>query len=294
MSETPTIGYLGPAGSHSHQAVYKLGEAGLDHAEAVPWPSLGRLMEAVAQGKALYGLLPVENALEGAVVEVMEAIGLGKHELIVLAEITIPVVHCLIAPDKEEDGPDPAVETVISHPQALAQCRENLTARFGESLHYELAASTSDAVRRLKLTGNPTWRAVGTEAAAALYGLTVEATNISDAPDNQTRFWLITGKNTPTDLHLPKGWTDKSLKTSVCVGLKDRPGVLSDVLVLLKEHGVNLTRIESRPSKKRFGDYMFYLDMDCDLTAAKHQNTLADLKKETHYLHLAGPYKILQ
>ncbi len=290
MTASLQLGYLGPEGSHSHQAALRLVKTGVldGEGELVPYGTLFQLMEAVeAEGLSL-AVLPVENALEGAVLEVMEAIGLEKRRLQVHLEYLAPVNHCLIR--KANGKPPGPVTTVISHPQALAQCRETLRRLFGPDVALKTAPSTSEAVRMLAEAGED-WAAIGTVAAARRYGMTVVQESLSDASDNMTRFLLVSKAGEAPSFH--RDLSGYPCKTSLCMGLKDRPGVLVDILLVFKAYGINMTRIESRPSKRRFGDYLFYIDIDGNLWDPEHEKIRLYLEADTTYLKAAGPYACL-
>lgn len=291
MSSCPiTLGYLGPEGSHSHHA-----SLCLQHALTWPqvrleaYPSLGRLMEATEHQAVTYGLVPYENALEGSVIEVLETLGLQKRLLQPQLEFLVPVLHGLI---QKSPGP---IHTVVSHPQALGQCRETLIRLYGQDLLFEHAPSTSEAVKSLQADPAESGRAaLGSRAAAERYGLQVIHPDVSDAPDNMTRFFLLSASAQSTPPSPPGILSlDTPLKTTLCLGLQDRPGALVDVLLLFKQFSVNLTKIESRPSRKRFGEYLFHIDTEGDLGAPEKTEVLIALKSHTTYLHRLGPYASL-
>lgn len=285
------IGYLGPEGSHSHAAGLKL----CSHypslsVELAPYASLFELMAAVEAEEIPFGLLPIENALEGSVVEVLETVGLQKRKLQPCLELMVAVNHCLI----QRSGHP--VKTVVSHPQAIAQCRETLIRLFGPSVRFEFAPSTSEAVRILQeeSVDEDCRAAIGTMAAANRYGLKVIQQNVSDAPDNLTRFFLLHAGFPLAQSFLTRlNPTHFKQKTSFCMGIHDRPGALVDVLTLFKTHTVNLSKIESRPSKKRFGEYVFHMDAEGDLTLPRYQPLMRELEGETPFIHLLGPYGCL-
>jgi prephenate dehydratase len=246
-------------------------------------------MEATEKQAVTYGLVPYENALEGSVIEVLETLGLQKRQLQPQLEFLVPVLHGLI-----QKAPGP-IHTVVSHPQALGQCRETLIRLYGKDLLFENAPSTSEAVKSLQGTPAESGRAaLGSRAAAERYGLQVIHPDVSDAPDNMTRFFLLSASAQNTQ-PLPPGTLppDTPLKTSLCLGLQDRPGALVDVLLLFKQFSVNLTKIESRPSRKRFGEYLFHIDTQGDLDAPEKNEVLNALKAHTTYLQRLGPYASL-
>lgn len=308
-----TLGFLGPEGSHSHQAVLGLLEGGLEknnpnplaQLALKPYPTLIALLRAVEEGAVASALLPYENALEGSVVEVLEALGKAEQRLYVLAELLHPVVHCLIQPP----GASGPVHTVLSHPQALAQCRQTLEGLFGPNLIYRATASTSEAVEQVSdyyqtlqasqpsLTAANTisgMAAIGTQTAAQHYNLQVSHHQISDLPDNLTRFFWVGHQPGLGQSLLPQQPLQAlPLKTSLCLGLPEYAGVLMDCLHIFKTYGVNLTKLESRPSRKKYGEYMFYLDAEGDITQVADGAFLQELKAFTTFLSYQGPYVCL-
>jgi prephenate dehydratase len=283
------FGYLGPSGSQSHQATL----AFLKRFEPqVPFElravsTLSQLMEETEQGILHYSLLPYENALEGSVLEVLETLGQQKRTLNILGECYFPILHCLI----QKDLTTP-VERVYSHPQALGQCRQTLLKRFGPNLQLISTDSTSQAVHQLASDPNPAGKAaIGTSMAAARQGLSVTATDISDAQDNLTRFVLVSNDKAAMFPSRPSLKASSALlKTAVCVHLKEYPGALMDFLSLFKEAGINLSKLESRPSRKRYGDYYFYLDAEADLKPLRDGGFLRELSEASLFLHAIGPY----
>ncbi len=285
------LAYLGPAGSHSHQAALCLVELLLSEeligkVELIPYPSLNKLIEAVDSGQIASGLLPVENALEGSVMESIEALGAKKEHLDIVLEFSHPVVHCLIQNNKQNEAP---VKLVMSHPQALGQCREELKKAYGDALEKEVTSSTSEAVRLLE-TADDSTAAIGTKGAAEIYGMTVIRDDISDSPDNATRFMLIASAKKPPKLSLEQTKKKHPVKTFLCMGMKDRSGVLVDMLLVLKAYGVNMTRIESRPNRQKVGNYRFFIDVENDLELPEYERVKMYLEADTDYLKVLGPY----
>lgn len=286
-----TIGYLGPAGSQSHQALLKLLNSPqgsfLKDADLVSLENFQKQMEAIASGEVPLSIFPIENSLEGSVLEVMESMGQQLFPLQPLCEFLVQVQHSLIHP---KDIPLEEIERVVSHPLALAQCSRSIHRLLGEHVKVVPMVSTSEAVRSLNVPGNERTAAIGTIEAANLYGMTVLRADMSDATKNITRFLLVGNPE-----HLPQlqfgGHHIK--KTSMCMGIKDRPGGLVDLLSIFKDYRINMTRIESRPSRKRFGDYLFYVDLEIDLTDSEQQAIMRFLQGGTTFLHVLKPYPSL-
>jgi len=290
-----TIGYLGPEGSHSHEALLALlPKLGLSDAPLVPLPTLRRIGKSLHEGTVDAALMPVENALEGSIGETLEAVFLsGDTVLPVLAELAWPVAHALIQQTKSS-GP---IQHVVSHPQALAQCRETLMACYGEGLIFHTASSTAEAVSLLAEKPN-TWAALGTTQAARHNGCVVRNSNVSDSPDNATRFWLIGNGQSALSKDLPSlknlnPIEKTAIGCSLCIGLVDRPGVLVDALLVLKAYGITMTRIESRPARSRLGEYLFFIDVACDLNAPDFERVRLFLQSDATLWRLSSAYPSL-
>jgi prephenate dehydratase len=312
------IGYLGPEGSHSFQATeallsfwkHSLPETSecLHALSCKPYPNFISLLEAVTSKQLSMGVLPIENALEGSVVEVMEAIGFQTFPVKVQAEFRIPIQHCLIRQPGTEQEP---VLKVLSHPMALAQCRQTLYRRFGHSVQTLQTASTAEAVQMIQqqqtITSTPVSAcvAIGTRAAASLHQLSVEAEDLSDVAGNETRFLLVThqegdlSNSLMEETRLP--WQHYPQKTMLCFDLEDRPGALVDVLTVFQEEGINLTKIESRPTRKGMGSYVFFIDTDrgrislnkASENSDSHKSPIDRLQKQTTFLNCMGPFPSL-
>ncbi len=290
----PKLAYLGPEGSHSHQAALRLVaderlKGALVDYELVSYASLNTLIEAVSAGKVQFGMMPVENALEGSVIESIEALGGESYSLDIVLECSYPVIHCLI----QKGGKERPILSVMSHPQALGQCRETLKTLFGNTLEKEAMSSTSEAVQQLA-DAEPSCAAIGTERAAQLYGMTVVRRDMSDSPDNVTRFMLITSaKSSGEKQRFSFLSKTESVKTFLCMGLEERPGVLVDMLLVLKAYGINMTRIESRPNRQDVGTYRFFIDVEKDLKQPEYERVNMYLEADTTYLKTLGPYYAL-
>ncbi len=292
MTKATKIGYLGPAGSHSHQALLKLVEFATDpllkNAEIIAMESFQKQMEGIASGEVPLSVFPIENSLEGSVVEVMESMGQRLYPLQPICEFMTQVHHSLIHPNPNVDLSE--IDTVISHPLALAQCTRSIQRLLGEHVHIVPSVSTSEAVRSLNEPGREKTAAIGTAEAARLYGMALVRQDMSDAPRNITRFLLV---GNPASLPKIDFGPIHLRKTSLCMGIKDRPGGLVDLLSIFKDYRINMTRIESRPSKKRLGDYLFYIDVEIDLTDSEQQAIMRFLKGGTTFLHILEPYQAL-
>jgi prephenate dehydratase len=236
---------------------------------------------AVHRGEVDRAVVPIENALEGSVSATLDALAAEATGVRIAAEVVHPIRHCLIARaamDLER------VELVISHPQATAQCERFLRERLPGAAR-QSAPSTADAVRLVTGSVEP-WAAVGSLLAARIYGGEVLAERIEDRPDNLTRFvWLA-----PRDDR--EGPTAPPTKTSVVFwGFNDdSPGALVGILSEFADRQVNLTKIESRPSRVGLGHYMFFTDLDGAEDDPPVRDALAGLRRRVAVLRVLGSY----
>jgi prephenate dehydratase len=277
------LGYLGPAGTFSEEAMRAATVDGDGAAELVPFPSIHETVMAVQGGRIDRALVPIENSLEGGVNATLDALALEARDVEIVGETVLAIRNCLIA---RSEMPLAAVELVVSHPQPLGQC-----ARF---LREELPAatlrattSTADAVREIATSEAP-WAALGPRSAAALYDCRVLREGIDDEPDNATRFvWLARTGTPPAEPGGSAAW-----KTSVVfAGAGDRaPGWLVRCLSEFAFRGVNLTRIESRPRKGRLGHYLFHVDMDGRADDPPVADAITALSGHCEEVRLLGSY----
>jgi prephenate dehydratase len=235
--------FLGPAGTFTEEALLSLGTDGV---EPVPYATIGEVFAAVASGECADGVVPIENSVEGSVNETLDALAFD-HELHVTAELVRDIHHALVvAPGVSLDD----VTAVVSKPEATGQCRAWLAANLPGRAAVA-ANSTAEAVQRA--VAEPGLAAIGTSLAAGLYGGTVLADAIEDYEGNQTRFVVIgrgLGARTGHD------------KTSLALFmLANKPGALLMILSEFAYGQIDLTKIQSRPTKHQLGDYMFFVDL---------------------------------
>ncbi|RJX21415.1 MAG: prephenate dehydratase [Desulforudis sp.] len=268
------IGYLGPEGTFSEQAARRL--AGETGALLVPLESLVDVVQAVQGGRLDRGVLPVENSGEGSVTLTLDLLAFHSDGLEICAELVLPIRHHLLARLETAVG---EVHTVVSHPQALAQCRIYLTTEYPGAVLREVA-STADAAR-LVAGSEPGLAAIGTELAAELYGLQVLGRDIADLRTNETRF-LVLG---PTGCR-----TGRPEKTSLVVSGSDHPGSLYLMLGEFARRGISLTRIESRPARTGLGRYIFFIDLIGSVDDPEVQAALTGLVAHCGFVRVLGSY----
>jgi chorismate mutase / prephenate dehydratase len=244
----PRVAFLGPEGTYTHHAVKRHFGAS---APALPCGTIAAVFAEVERGSAEFGVVPVENSSEGVVNHTLDSF--VDSTLEIHGEVAVDVDHCLMArPDTVES----AIERVYSHPQGLAQCRGWL-ARNLPRAHLVECSSTADAARRA--AEDAAGAAIASELAARLSGLAVLRQSLQDAAHNVTRF-LVLGRG-------PSPWKEPAAdpaddKTTILLVLGDRPGDLFEALRPLNDEKINLTKIESRPSKRQAWQYVFFLDLE--------------------------------
>lgn len=268
------LAFLGPAGTFTEEALSRYPLA--KNAQLEPYPSIPEVIMAIAEGKVEAGMVPTENSLEGAVNISLDML-VHKVDLQIKYEVVLPIQHnLLVRPGtKVED-----VEVLYSHPQALAQCREFIT----EYLPNALVTPTSSTAEAASLVAEnqEKWAAIGTKMAGEIYQLQMLKQSIQDVDDNYTRFLLLAHSD-----HEPTGRD----KTSIAFAQdKDRPGGLYSIMEEFALRNINLTRIESRPSRKMLGEYIFFLDFQGHRQEPLFQETLEKIKEKTTFLKILGSY----
>lgn len=250
MAPRARAAYLGPPGTVSDEAL----TAAAPELDPVPLATLRDVVLAVQHGRVELALAPVENALEGGVDPVLDALALEAHDVVLVGELVHPVSYCLAA------GRTLALEditVVLSHPQALGQCTRWLAEHLPDAATVP-AASTADAVREVARDREGTHAAIGPRLAARRYGAVMLAEDLEDDPGNATRFaWLAPAATAPG---APAHGPAKTALVFWGAG-SGSPGWLVSCLAVFAFAGVNLTRIESRPLRRGMGQYMFFLDL---------------------------------
>jgi chorismate mutase/prephenate dehydratase len=268
-----SVAYLGPEATFTHQAVKRhFGTS----AKTVPCGTIDAVFHEVQRGEAPFGVVPVENSSEGVVNHTLDCFVDSSLEIV--AEIVVDVEHCLLAREGIKEGD---IERVYSHPQALAQCRSWINSNLKQASLVQ-AASTADAARAAK--EDAAGAAVSAELAARMYGLSVLRRNLQDHHDNVTRF-LVVGRES-----MPVGESE-GVKTSLLMTLPDTPGALLDILTHFKDKSINLSKIESRPSKRKAWDYVFFLDLDGHRDDEAVAEVLSILDKSCELFKVLGSYR---
>lgn len=273
-----SIAHLGPTGTNTEAAAFQYANwlaatTGQDSL-LCPYPSIALSLKAVTEGMVDVAVVPIENSTEGSVPITLDGLWQSGNLQIQWALI-LPISHALLSHATAIDD----IQTVYSHPQALAQCQGWLE-KFLPDAQLIPTNSTTEALQYLG--GDSTSAAISSQRAAQLYKLPILATCINDNPDNCTRFWILSQRPSPGGSH-----------TSLAFTVYDLPGSLVKPLQVFASRGINLSRIESRPTKRSLGDYLFFIDLEADVREADVQATLAELANETETLKVFGSYDIL-
>lgn len=273
-----TITYQGVKGSFSYLTAVK--EFGLNHV-FVDSHTFQEAFERVENGQADYAVMAIENSLIGSIYENYDL--LNHFDMQIVGEHFTRIEHCLLALKTPQDKTQQlrSIQKVLSHPKALAQCT-----RFFQQhpwmeavVHMDTAAAAAEISER----GDPAYAAIASAQAGELYGLNIVSQGIEDDPKNYTRFVLITKE---------AGESPSADKCSLLIQLKNRPGILVEVLKLFASQGLNLTKIESRPLKGSPFEYLFYIDIEyAGKTKEDLENILRVLRTKVELLKILGFYK---
>jgi chorismate mutase/prephenate dehydratase len=269
LEQPMKVAFLGPQATFTHVAAMQ--QFGFS-AQLVPQKSIPAVFDEVLRGRAHYGVVPVENSTEGVVSHTLDMF--MESDLKINAEILLGISHDLLS----RSGRLEEVRKVVSHPQALAQCRKWLEENLPDIPLVDVA---STALAAQMAAEDETAAAVASEMAATLYGLQVLKPKIEDNPNNFTRF-LVIGAKTPER-------TGRD-KTSVMFSTKDEPGILYRMLEPFSKRGINLSKIESRPMKKKAWEYIFFLDMEGHIAEEGVSAAIEELRGYCQFLKVLGSY----
>jgi chorismate mutase/prephenate dehydratase len=268
--QSRSVAFQGEPGAYSEQAAFQYFGS---RASVKACETLDKLFREVEAGGVQFGIIPMENSIEGSISRSYDL--MLESSLMVSGELHLRVNHCLIGnPGATLDS----VRRIYSHPQALGQC-----GNFLRQLNFELMPTydTAGSVKMIKEQNIADGAAIASERAAAIYGMKILARDIQDNPNNFTRFFAIGRKDAP-----PSG----DDKTSVVFAVKHRPGALYEFLRVLAEHKINLTKIESRPTRKKAWEYNFYLDFEGHRQDANFLTALPALEDHVLFIKILGSY----
>ena len=269
------VAYLGPAGTFSEQAAVNFFGASIEH---VACASFDEVFHAAAAGTADFGVVPVENSTEGVVTRSLDL--LLQSPLHIVGEISLLVRHHLLRQSASLEG----IEAVLAHPQALAQCQGWLSKHLP---NVERRAVSSNAEGARLAATNPAWAGIASERAGSEFGLHLAAHAIQDDAYNRTRFAVVC---LPQTLQAPQASGRDCV--SLVVSVPNRPGAVHDILVPLKQHGVSMTRFESRPARSGQWEYYFYIDIQGHPSQPHVEAALADLRALCAFYKVLGTYPV--
>jgi chorismate mutase/prephenate dehydratase len=263
------VAYLGRPGTFTHEAaVRRFGSS----TRLIGVRAIADIFDEVERGRADYGVVPIENSTEGAVNVTLDR--LIDSELLITGELTLDIAQHLLCRAAELGD----IKVVCSHPQALAQCRQWLAAHLPD-VAIEEAPSTTAAAERAK--DDPTVAAIASEMAARLCDVPILRKRIEDNPSNSTRFFVIGRRPAP-----PTGRD----KTSILFSMRNEPGVLYSILRPFAERRLNLTKIESRPTKRRPWEYVNFVDFEGHRDTEHVRAVLSEVKERCQFLKVLGSY----
>lgn len=264
--------YLGPNGSYTQIAAEKLAE----NQELVAINSIKKIIDAIDQNENFFGVIPIENSVEGIVRESIDNLVRTKNTQVqIIKEIILPISHCLITKATKIEQ----IKKIYSHPQALAQCN-NFIAKNLPNVEIIATSSTAEAVKQITKE-DETFASIANEKASQIYQMPILMTEINDELDNKTRFVLIGRKQ------LPRTGKDR---TSFVFSTANKAGALVDVMSVFKKNDINLSYIASRPSKKELGTYTFFIDCDAYISDKNLKATLKEIEPLTTFIRFIGSY----
>jgi prephenate dehydratase len=266
------VAFQGERGAYSELAVIQF----FPNSTPIPARSFQEVIETLLSGLSDYAVVPIENSIEGSVNEVYDL--LLQSNLFVIGETYQRIHHCLIAIKGTDRG---SLKEVYSHPQALAQCRHYLNEK---NLDPVPVYDTAGAVKMIKLGQNKNAAAIASKRAAEIYGMEILDVGIEDSKNNFTRFYILS--RDPTDTK-PSG----NDGTSIIFSVKHAPGSLVNILSEFARREINLTKIESRPTKKTPWEYNFFTDFEGHVLDARIRDVLRVIEPKTAFVKILGSYK---
>lgn len=284
------LSHLGPVGTNTESAA--LAYAQWLQAQSLPMPTL---LPQVSNAQALYAVInrianvavvPVENSIEGAVAMTLDMLW-EVDDLTIHQALTLPITHALMSTATTVDQ----IKVVRSHPQALGQCQRWLNENLPQA---QLIPTNSTTEPLADLHADPSAAAISAPRAAELYSVPILVSPINDHPENYTRFWMIGSRTVEASQPLLAGKTLVLTHTSIAFSLPaNQPGVLVNALQIFAKAEINLSRIESRPTKRSLGEYVFFIDLEGGIEEATVAQALADLESCTETLKILGSYPFI-
>ena len=268
LEKSLNIAYLGPEATYTHQAaIRKFGQSLLYS----PQKTIKDVFSEVEKDRADYGVVPIENSTEGVVTHTLDLF--VESSLKIVAQIVMPIQHCLVRNNRRTK-----IRKLYSHPQALAQCRVWLQQNM-PSVEIIEASSTTRAAEMA--ASEKSSAAIAGSLAAQRYDLQIVDHNIQDNASNATRFFVLGRKCSPST---------RNDRTSLVIGIEDKVGALHQVMEPFRKYKLNMTKIESRPSKRKAWEYLFFIDCDGHFEDKKVANAIAELDHMSRFVKILGSY----
>ena len=261
--------FLGPVGTYSEFAARKVNEILESKYSLEEISTITKIVDLIDENSI--AILPIENSIEGIVRPTIDA--LYEYNVQIQAQTDINIEHCIFSKGKKEN-----IKYIISHPQALAQCSKYILNNFDKNIKLIDATSTAAAIEKL-IEKNEEYAAIGSFEVGQKLSLNLIDKNISNIKDNKTRFVLVSEN---------KIELGKKARTSIVFNTKNEPGALLSILEIFKKYDLNLIYLESRPSKKVFGEYNFFVDIDKG--ADEMENALFEIQEKCNFYKLLGTY----
>lgn len=270
------IAYLGPSGTYSEEVAVKLYGKECE-ARFIPYRTIDQAIRAVKDGEVTLCVVPIENSLGGSVNITLDILA-HEVDLYIVCEATLAIEHAIFLPQGE-------LTEIVSHEQALAQCRHYIEANYPD-IPLRSVKSTAYAVELAAQKGS-TVGAIGSERAGEVWGIRPAQTAIGDTANNSTRFVVLAKKEASPHA--------KDVKTSIICQINgQKPGSLYDLLYEFKKHDVNLTRIESRPARTALGEYIFFFDLEGTPNEGNIHDALEHIQQRSNWYKHLGSYPIKQ
>ena len=268
LEKSLNVAYFGPEATYTHQAAVRRFGSSLRY---VPQKTIADVFAEVSRNRADYGVVPVENSTEGVVTHTLDM--LVDSDLKIVSQIVMPIQHCLVS-----KWPRKQIKKLFSHPQALAQCRAWVAAHLPAAEVIEASSTT----RAAELAGaEPGAAAIASALAAEKYGLRILDSDIQDNAGNATRFLVLGRQCSP-----PTG----DDRTSLMISVTDKVGALHSALAAFRRFRINMTKIESRPNKRKAWEYLFFVDCDGHMSDPKVMKALRVLEEHCNFVKILGSY----
>lgn len=273
-----SVAFLGDKGSYSYLASHRYFSRRAETIIESGCQSFQEIMQLVESGHVDYGMLPIENTSSGSINEVYDL--LQHTNLSIVGEITQPIEHCLLtAVNTSLDK----IKTIYAHGQPFAQCSNFLDKQ--NDIRIEYCDSTADAMAKVYQLQDDTVAVIGSEEGGHLYQLHALEKSIANQDENHSRFILVARKPVDVAEQIPA-------KTTLILATGQKPGALVDCLVVLKQHGINMCKLESRPIQGRPWEEMFYIDVEANLKSLTLQEAINELTAITKFIKVLGCYPI--